>query len=54
MTFVKEGSWVQKITLSFGKKPHKPDWMTQEIYDSYPDQMTVREFKIKGEVVCIG
>ncbi|ALB22248.1 Transposase DDE domain protein [Piscirickettsia salmonis] len=24
--------------------------MTQETYDSYPDQMTVREFKIKGEV----
>ncbi len=50
MTFVKEGSWVQKFTLSFGKRPHKPDWMTQETYDSYPDQMTVREFKIKGEV----
>ncbi|APS84030.1 hypothetical protein AVM71_13480 [Piscirickettsia salmonis] len=39
-----------KNHLVIWKKPHKPDWMTQETYDSYPDQMTVREFKIKGEV----
>lgn len=32
------------------KKPKKPEWMTQEIYDIYPEQIKVREFKINGKV----
>jgi hypothetical protein len=32
------------------KKPKKPEWMAQESYDTYPDQMRVREFKVDGKV----
>ena len=31
-------------------KPRKPQWMEQAIYDNYPDQITIREFKVKGEI----
>ena len=31
-------------------KPKKSDWMTQEIYDAYPDQIKVREFKVNGKM----
>jgi hypothetical protein len=31
-------------------KPKKPEWMTQEIYDAYPNQISVREFKVNGKV----
>ena len=31
-------------------KPKKPEWMTQEIYDVYPDQIKVREFKVNGKI----
>ena len=32
------------------KKPSRPEWMTQEKYDSYPAEMQVREFKVNGNV----
>ena len=31
-------------------KPKKPEWMTEEVYDTYPSQVTVREFKVDGKV----
>ncbi len=31
-------------------KPKKPEWMTQEVYDAYPNQISVREFKVKGKI----
>ena len=31
-------------------KPKKPEWMTQEVYDAYPNQISVREFKVNGKV----
>ena len=31
-------------------KPQKPEWMTQEVYDVYPDQIKIREFKVNGKV----
>lgn len=33
------------------KPKRKPDWMTQEDYDSAPDYLTIREFKIKGKIL---
>jgi len=32
------------------KKPQRPEWMSQEKYDFYPNEITVREFKVKDEV----
>lgn len=32
------------------EKPNKPEWMAQEIYDGYPDQIKVREFKVDGKI----
>jgi hypothetical protein len=32
------------------EKPQKPEWMTQEMYDVYPDQMSIREFKVNGNI----
>lgn len=32
------------------KKPVKPLWMSQEQYDAYPDQLSIREFKVNGNV----
>lgn len=31
-------------------KPRKPNTMSQEEYDKYPDQIKVREFKVKGVI----
>ena len=31
-------------------KPQKPEWMPQEAYDTYPNQISVREFKVNGKV----
>lgn len=31
-------------------KPKKPEWMTQEAYDAYPNQISVREFKVNGKI----
>lgn len=31
-------------------KPQKPEWMTQEIYDVYPNEIKVREFKVNGNI----
>lgn len=36
--------------IAFWKKPYKPVWMTQKEYDSYPDKLQVREFKVSGNV----
>lgn len=36
--------------IVFWKKPNKPTWMDQEKYDSYPDQIRIREFKVAGNV----
>ena len=32
------------------EKPAKPKWMDQETYDAIPNEITVREFKVKGKV----
>jgi len=32
------------------KKPQRPQWMSQETYRQYPDEITVREFKVEGSV----
>ena len=32
------------------KKPKKPEWMDQEKYDTYPETIEVREFKVDGEI----
>jgi hypothetical protein len=31
-------------------KPKRPEWMTQEAFDSYPNKISVREFKVNGKV----
>lgn len=36
--------------IVFWEKPYKPAWMTQKEYDSYPDKIQVREFKVAGNV----
>ena len=36
--------------IVFWEKPSKPAWMTQKEYDSYPDKIRVREFKVAGNV----
>ena len=32
------------------KKPAKPDWTDKVSYDNYPEEMSVREFKVAGHV----
>lgn len=32
------------------KKPVKPEWMLDEQYSSYPDEVEIREFKVNGNV----
>lgn len=32
------------------KKPVKPEWMARSIYDSYPCEIRVREFKVNGKI----
>lgn len=34
----------------FWEKPYKPTWMTQKEYDSYPEKIQVREFKVSGNI----
>ena len=36
--------------IVFWNRPNKPEWMDQEKYDSYPEKMQVREFKVSGNV----
>jgi hypothetical protein len=36
--------------IVFWEKPYKPAWMTQSKYDSYPDNIQVREFKVGGNI----
>ena len=36
--------------IVFWRKPKKPTWMNQKKYDSYPNQLQVREFKVAGNV----
>ncbi|OGT44026.1 MAG: hypothetical protein A3F13_06790 [Gammaproteobacteria bacterium RIFCSPHIGHO2_12_FULL_40_19] len=36
--------------IVFWEKPYKPAWMTQKEYDSYPDKIQIREFKVAGNV----
>ncbi|MFI5344343.1 MAG: IS4 family transposase [Chlamydiales bacterium] len=36
--------------IVFWNRPAKPEWMDQEKYDSYPEKMQVREFKVAGNV----
>jgi len=33
------------------QKPRRPDWMTREQYQQFPDELTVREVKAKGRVL---
>lgn len=40
----------KKDHIVLWEKPKQPKWMSKEIYDSYPDQMKVREFKVNGNV----
>jgi hypothetical protein len=32
------------------KKPQKPEWMNREEYDLYPEEVSIREFKVNGKV----
>jgi hypothetical protein len=32
------------------KRPAKPEWMTEEEYSTYPNEVEVREFKVNGNV----
>lgn len=32
------------------KKPKKPTWMDQKTYDAYPKKITIREFKVNGNI----
>lgn len=32
------------------EKPQKPGWMEQKKYDAYPDNISIREFKVSGNV----
>lgn len=32
------------------KKPIKPEWMTDEQYSTYPDEIEIREFKVNGNI----
>lgn len=32
------------------RKPNKPDWMSQEDYESYPASVSIREFKVSGAI----
>jgi len=34
----------------YWEKPNRPQWMSQEDYDAYPDRILVREFKVSGNV----
>lgn len=36
--------------IVYWEKPYKPTWMIQEDYDTYPDRILVREFKVSGRV----
>jgi len=36
--------------IVFWNKPSRPEWMDQEKYDSYPEKIQVREFKVGGNV----
>lgn len=40
----------KKDHIAAWKKPKKPDWITQEIYDEYPTQIAVREFKVNRKI----
>lgn len=37
--------------VKLAKPKRKPDWMTQENYDSVPDSITIRELKVKGKIL---
>lgn len=37
--------------VELAKPKRKPDWMTQEHYDSAPDAITIRELKVKGKIL---
>jgi len=37
--------------IALSKPQKKPDWMTQEAYDNAPNQLTIRELKVKGKVL---
>ena len=32
------------------RKPAKPEWMTDEQYQTYSDEIEIREFKVNGNV----
>lgn len=32
------------------EKPARPKWMSQETYETYPEKMAIREFKVNGKV----
>ena len=37
--------------IQIEKSKKKPEWMTQEAYDSAPDHLSIREFKVGGKVL---
>lgn len=37
--------------IQLQKPKRKPEWMTQEGYDSSPDSLTIRELKVKGKIL---
>jgi len=40
-----------KDHIATWNKPVKPEWMKQEEYDSYPNTLEIREFKIAGRIL---
>ena len=40
----------KKDHIVLWKKPNRPDWMSQEEYNGYPEEIEIREFKVNGAV----
>jgi hypothetical protein len=40
----------KKDHIADWKKPYKPDWMSDDTYEQYPDVIKVREFKVDGDI----
>lgn len=40
----------KKDHLTVWKKPRRPDWMSEEMYNEYANEIQIREFKVNGVV----
>lgn len=48
--FRKGESLEKKDHIVEWRKPQRPEWMSEEQYQMYPDRIRVREFKVNGKV----